>query len=279
MPVITPLSAIVLGIVEGITEFLPISSTGHMILVARWLGLPENDPGVKAFEVVIQSGALLAVFGIYIKHIIDMVRGLMGRNRPGLDLFIQLVLACMPALIVGKFAGDWIKHNLFSTKTVLIALVVGGIVMIVVERWRKARGAGSAEPQSAGRPISDMTLRFALIVGCAQVIAMWPGTSRSMITMIAALLLGFSPKAAAEFSFLLALPTLGAATAYDTMKEGHAIIASAGYLGLFLGFFTSFVVAWIAVKSFLKFLTHHGMEVFGWYRIALAIVVCIILFR
>lgn len=277
MPVITPLSAIVLGIVEGVTEFLPISSTGHMILVAKWLGLPENDPGVKAFEVVIQSGALLAVFGIYIKHIVSMVRGLTGRNREGLNLFVQLVLACMPALVVGKLAGDWIKENLFSTTTVLIALVVGGVLMIGVERWRKMRAAGAAEPQSAGRPVTDMTLRLALIVGCAQVIAMWPGTSRSMITMIAALLLGFSPKAAAEFSFLLALPTLGAATVYDTYKEGHAIIASAGYLGLFLGFFTSFVVAWIAVKSFLKFLTHHGMEAFGWYRIALAAAVFLIL--
>ncbi|MEN6627397.1 MAG: undecaprenyl-diphosphate phosphatase [Candidatus Sumerlaeia bacterium] len=277
MPVISPLAAIVLGSVEGVTEFLPISSTGHMILVGQWLGLPENDPGVKAFEVVIQSGALLAVIGIYLKHIVSMMRGLAGRNREGLNLFIQLVLACMPALVVGKLAGDWIKEHLFSTRTVLIALVVGGVLMIGVERWRKMRAAGSAEPQSAGRPVTDMTLRLALIVGCAQVIAMWPGTSRSMITMIAALLLGFSPKAAAEFSFLLALPTLGAATVYDTYKEGHAIIASAGYLGLFLGFFTSFVVAWIAVKSFLKFLTHHGMEVFGWYRIALAAAVFLIL--
>ncbi|MCE5231437.1 undecaprenyl-diphosphate phosphatase [bacterium] len=271
--VITPLSAVILGIVEGITEFLPISSTGHMILVARWLGIPENDPGVKAFEVVIQTGALLAVFGIYIKHILRMARGVFGADRSGLDLLVQLIVATMPALIVGKLGGDWIKGHLFGTNPVLIALVAGGILMIVVERWRKMRAAGSVEPQTAGRPLSDMTIRFAIIVGCAQVIAMWPGTSRSMITMIAALLLGFSPKAAAEFSFLLALPTLGAATAYDCYKHGGAIITASGWIGLALGFFVSFIVAWIAVKGFLKFLTHHGMELFGWYRLALAAVV------
>lgn len=277
--IITPFSATVLGIVEGITEFLPISSTGHMILVARWLGLPENDPGVKAFEVVIQTGALLAVFGIYLSRIRTMIRGIMGVERAGLDLFIQLIVACMPALIVGKLAGDWIKEQLFGTNPVLIALVVGGIMMIVVERWRKMSAAGSAEPQTAGRPLSDITLKIAIIIGCAQVIAMWPGTSRSMITMIAALLLGFSPKAAAEFSFLLALPTLGAATAYDFYKHGPDIITASGWIGLALGFFTSFVVAWIAVKSFLKFLTHHGMELFGWYRIALAAIVALFLLR
>jgi undecaprenyl-diphosphatase len=183
------------------------------------------------------------------------------------------------SLATGVYGPDTVKARLFGTHPVLIALVVGGIVMIVVERWRKMRAAGSAEPQTAGRPLSEMTLKFAIIVGCAQVIAMWPGTSRSMITMIAALLLGFSPKAAAEFSFLLALPTLGAATAYDTYKHGQDIMQATGALGLAIGFFTSFVVAWIAVKSFLKFLTHHGMELFGWYRIALAGIVAAILMR
>ncbi len=276
---ITPFHAAILGIVEGITEFLPISSTGHMILTSHFLGLPENDPGLDAFEVVIQAGALLAVIGIYLRSVRSMALGAMGRDRAGRDLLIQLFVAFLPAAVVGLLGAAWIKAHLFGSKPVIVALAVGGVLMIAVEFWRKRHHSGSAEPQTAGRPLADMTLKFALIVGCAQVVAMWPGTSRSMITMVAALLLGFSPKAAAEFSFLLALPTLGAATAHDLLKHGHEIMQATGMLGLGIGFFTSFIVAWIAVKSFLAYLTHHGMQLFGWYRIGLAAVVAFLLLR
>lgn len=277
-PIISPLDAIVLGVVEGLTEFLPVSSTGHLILAGRWLGIEHSD-GAKAFEIVIQAGALAAVLGLYRKSVGSMARGVAGRDPAGLRLLLQLVVAFLPAAFVGLLAGDWIKDTLFGIWPVVAALAVGGALMIAVERWR-VRGPGheAVNPESraaGGLDLSRMTLAAALVIGAAQCLAMWPGTSRSMVTIVAALLLGFSPRAAAEFSFLLALPTLGAATAYDFLKNHEALVAAAGPVGLGLGFLFSMIVAWLAVKGFLAYLTRHGMSVFGWYRIALAIVVAV----
>lgn len=269
---ITPLYAIILGIVEGLTEFLPVSSTGHLILTAHWLGLSHDDAGVKAFEIVIQAGALLAVIELYRRHIQAMLKGLVGRDPDGRRLLIQLFVAFLPAVVVGLLAGDWIKARLFGPWPVISALFVGGAVMVAIERWRGARHGGDL---TRGRPLADMTWRLALIIGCVQCLAMWPGTSRSMVTIVGALVLGFNPRASAEFSFLLALPTLGAATAYDLIKEGAALLDASGWLGLALGFSVSFAVAWLAIKGFLTYLTRHGMAIFGWYRIVLAIIVAL----
>ncbi len=275
---ISPLDAAILGVVEGLTEFLPVSSTGHLILAARALGLDLDDRGVQAFQIVIQAGALLAVIGIYLPAVRSMIMGLLGRDRAGLRLFSQLIVGFVPAAVVGLTAGDLIKARLFGVWPVVIALAVGGVAMIAVERIRRARMIGTENPAAAGMELAAMTVRAALFIGCAQVLAMWPGTSRSMMTIMAALVLGFSPKSAAQFSFLLALPTLGAATAYDLMKEGSHIIAASGWTGLMVGFWVSCIVAFIAVKGFLAYLTRHGMEVFGWYRIVLAGVVAWLLF-
>lgn len=263
---ISPLDALVLGIVEGLSEFLPISSTGHLILTTAALGLDGGDAGVKAFNVVIQAGALLAVIGYYFGQVRAMMLGLLGRDRDGLRLLLQLLAAFLPAAVVGLLADDWIKAHLFGPWPVVAALAVGGVAMIGVERWRLKRPGGAALDLGA------MTWRAAVIIGCAQCLAMWPGTSRSMTTIVAALLLGFTPRAAAEFSFLLALPTLGAATAYDFLKEGSAILHVSGWLGLAIGFGVSMIVAWIAVKSFLAWLKQHGLIPFGYYRIAVAAV-------
>jgi undecaprenyl-diphosphatase len=276
---ISPFDATLLGMVEGLTEFLPVSSTGHLILTSAWLGLNSEDPatkaGVDAFEIVIQSGALLAVVGMYRETIGTMIQGLMGRSREGRTLFFQLLVAFLPAVIAGLLGAKWIKANLFGVWQVAFALAAGGLLMIGVESWR-ARGIRKEGGSNAiGLPLSSMTVRAALIIGLAQCLAMWPGTSRSMITMVAALLLGFSPVAAAEFSFLLALPTLGAATLHDVVKEGGAILDVSGMVGLALGFAVSFIAAWLAVRAFLSYLTRHGMAVFGWYRIALAILVVV----
>ena len=267
---ISLIDAAILGVVEGLTEFLPVSSTGHLILTADALGLPMNDPGVKAFEIVIQAGALFAVIGLYLRRVRAMAVGLTGRDPEGLRLLTQLVVAFLPAAVVGLLAADTIKKHLFHTWPVVAALAVGGVAMIAVEfyRARAARRAGRSPTE--GRSLEMMTLRLALIVGCAQCLAMWPGTSRSMVTIVAALVLGFSPRAAAEFSFLLALPTLGAATLYDLLKEGDKLLAAAGWTGLVVGFVVSMVVAWLAIKGFLAYLTRHGMMVFGWYRIVIA---------
>ncbi len=276
VPIISPLDAVILGIVEGLTEFLPVSSTGHLILTAHWLGLDPEDIGLKAFMIVIQAGALLAVIGIYLRSVKSMLLGLAGRDPEGLRLLTQLIVAFLPAAIIGLTIGGRIKDLLFSPGPVISALALGGIVMIVVERLRRRRAAPLGQPPG-GRSLAEMTLGLALMIGCAQVVAMWPGTSRSMVTIVAALILGFSPRAAAEFSFLLALPTLGAATAYDMLKDGGAIIEASGWSGLAIGFVVSCIVAFVAVKTFLAYLTRHGMEVFGWYRLALAAAVALVM--
>jgi undecaprenyl-diphosphatase len=271
-PVITPLYAVILGVVEGLTEFLPVSSTGHLILAAHGMGLNLDDPGVQAFQIVIQAGALLAVIGIYMKSIRAMVAGAFGRDRDGLRLAVQLIVAFLPAAVIGLLAGDFIHAHLFGARPVVAALAAGGVAMLLIERWRVRRLHGHE-----GRALTEMTWKLALIVGCAQCVAMWPGTSRSMMTIVAALLLGFSPRAAAEFSFLLALPTLGAATAYDMLSKGGAVLHASGVVGLALGLIVSCIVAWLAVKGLLAYLTKHGLAVFGWYRLALAAVVLLLL--
>lgn len=262
---ISSLHAAILGIVEGLTEFLPVSSTGHLILTSHWLGLGYGE-GIKAFEVVIQSGALLAIIGLYLPAIRSMILGLMGRDPEGLTLVRNLFAAFLPAAVVGLLAESKIKAVLFGAWPVVLALAVGGILMILIERYARRR----AEGQAPVRTIPQMTVTVAVLIGCAQCLAMWPGTSRSMVTMLAALLLGFSPREAAKFSFLLALPTLGAATAHDLLKDGKAILEVANWSGLVIGFVVSFVVAWLAVKGFIAYLTRHGLSLFGWYRIALA---------
>jgi undecaprenyl-diphosphatase len=270
MALISPIQAAILGVVEGLTEYLPVSSTGHLILTSAVLGLDHEDPGVKAFEVVIQAGAVLAVVGAYLGSVRSMALGALGRDKAGRDLLIQLFVAFLPAAAVGFLANDWIKAKLFGPGPVIAALAAGGVAMIVVERWR---GGRMKREGTWGRcELGEMTLRGALLIGCFQCLAMWPGTSRSMVTIVGALLLGFTPRAAAEFSFLLALPTLGAATAYDGMKEGAAIVQAAGWSGLAIGFLVSLVVAWLAVKGFLVWLKKHGLAPFGYYRIAVAAV-------
>lgn len=258
--------AIILGIVEGVTEFLPISSTGHLILTSHLLGMDAGDgkTGLNAFEVVIQSGALLAVLSIYAHYIYRIWNGMFGRDSGGLQLLQQLLVAVMPALVLGYIFGHWIKARLFGVGPVLFALIAGGILMIGVEYIRKRR-------KTSVLSLEHMDIRNAFIIGLAQCLALWPGTSRSMVTMIAAMLLGFSSKAAAEFSFLLALPTLGAATLYDLYKHGGDILQVSGLDGLVAGVLVSWVVAWLAVKAFLLYLTRHGMVVFGIYRILLAV--------
>ena len=221
-PAISVFHAAILGIVEGLTEFLPVSSTGHLILASQWLGLyqdPAAKAGVDAFEIVIQAGALLAVIGIYLPSLRSMLKGALGRDPAGRDLLVQLITGFLPAAVIGLLAAGWIKAHLFGIRPVVFALAAGGVLMLAVER-RHARKVRFADGGEAEKPLAAMTWQAALVIGFAQCLAMWPGTSRSMVTIVAARMLGFKPKAAAEFSFLLALPTLGAATAYDLLKHG-----------------------------------------------------------
>ncbi len=253
---ITSLQAFILGIVEGVTEFLPISSTGHLILASKLMGIQGES--VKSFEVIIQGGALLAVLGLYRRRIFQMWKGILGQDSDGWLLSLQILISFLPAGIAGFLFHQEIKQHLFNPTSVAVALAVGGIAMILV------RGYGK-------RSLWSMTLSRAFLIGLAQVLALWPGTSRSMVTILAALLLGFTPAAAAEYSFLLALPTLGAAVGFDLLKNGSLLFQQAALSSFLIGFFTSAMVAAIAMKFFISYLNRHGLALFGWYRIGLAL--------
>jgi len=257
----TPLHAVVLGAVEGFTEFLPISSTGHLILVTYLLGL--SGEAVKTFEVVIQAGALGAVAALYHARITAMWRGLLGRDAAGRRLFWNLILSFLPAAVVGVLLHRTIKTHLFAIGPVAAALAAGGVLMLGVDWWsRRARGPA--------RGIESMTTRDALLIGAAQCLALWPGTSRAMTTIVAGLLLGFPATTAAEYSFLLALPTLGAATLFDASLGGGALLQEAGLVSVACGFAGAAGIAALAIRGFIQYLTQRGLAPFGWYRLALA---------
>lgn len=285
--------AVILGLVEGITEYLPISSTGHLILAKEWLGLgdkPEMAKAVDDFIIVIQGGAILAVLGLYWQRAWQMVRGLCGKDPAGLKLVCNLFVAFLPAAIFGLLLDKWIESKLFFTGPVIAALFLGGVFMMLVEAKRDGRiGGKRVLPSRAGdlKEIDQLTAGDALAVGLLQCIAMWPGTSRSMMTIVGGYLVGLRPKAAAEFSFLLGLPTLGAATLYKLAKNlKHS--ADTGEPNMFevigwpvalVGIGVAAISAAVAVKWLVGFLNKHGLVPFGWYRIVLAIVLGVLIWR
>ena len=262
--------AMILGIVEGLTEYLPVSSTGHLIITQWLLGLnqdPTTEAVVNSFDIIIQAGAIAAVLGLYRQRVAQMTRGLMGQDAAGLRLLINLFVAFIPAAVLGLLFRDPIKAYLFSLWPVIGALFVGAWLMLAVAKSERINNL-----ESRGQGIEAVDWRIALIIGFGQCIAMWPGTSRSMMTIVAALLLGLRRKDAAEFSFLLGLVTLGAATCYEGYKEGHLVLEHLGVGPLLVGFVASAISAALAVKWFVGFLTRHGMAPFGWYRLILAVV-------
>jgi undecaprenyl-diphosphatase len=259
------LVAILLGVVEGLTEFLPVSSTGHLILVSQWLG--STDEGAKSFDIVIQLGAILAVLVHYRQLFKERLTGLVRRDPDSVRLFGALCVAFLPAALTGLVLGKAIKRLLFGPVPVAAALFVGGVVMIVVERVRKARhvqGVSGTE---------KVTIRRALIIGFGQCFALWPGMSRSMSTIVAGQLAGLSTPTAAEFSFLLSIPTLGAATLYEIYKSREHLAQGVGVPQMVAGLLVSFLVAWAVIAGFVRYLGRRGLEPFGYYRIALAVVV------
>lgn len=265
--------AVVLGIVEGVTEYLPISSTGHLLVTARILGLPEHGragDAMKSYEIAIQSGAILAVLGLYRHRFATMIEGVTGRSEQGKRLLVALIVAFVPAAIIGLIGEKIIKDYLFGVGPVVAAWIVGGVLLLVLVR------NGVLDPRE-GRRLEGLTNRDALIIGCAQVVAMWPGTSRSMVTIVAALLVGFSMAAAIEFSFLLGVLTLGAATVYSLVKDGKLMVDTFGLLTPLIGFVVALVAAWITVRWMVTYLQRHSLAIFGWYRIGVAALVLILL--
>ncbi len=266
------LQAAVLGAVEGLTEFLPVSSTGHLILAGHAMGLfgqVMND-----FEIVIQGGALLAVLWLYRARVLEALRGIAQPGTPGRRLLLGLIVAFLPAAALGLLLHHAVEEHLFGPLPVAAALFVGGVVMVVFERWRRARGAAPAYESVDAIPI-----RVAFLIGLFQCASLWPGTSRSMVTILAGLLFGCSAVAAAEFSFLLALPTLGAATLYGFLKSHEALLggAAVGPAAMLVGIAAAALVAAIAIRTFVRWLTRHGLAPFGWYRIALGLVLLALL--
>ena len=246
--------AIILAIIEGLTEFLPVSSTGHMIIGSSVLGIAEN-PFVKNYTVIIQFGAILSVLVLYWKRFFKSI-----------DFYIKLFVAFLPAAVIGFLASDYIDMLLENVIVVAVTLLLGGIFLLFVDKIFE---------QNEKNPDSEPTLKNAFIIGVFQVIAMIPGVSRSAATIIGGLTQKLTRKAAAEFSFFLAVPTMFAATSYKLLKiyQSETGFTSHDIQVLAVGNIVAFIVALLAIKLFIGFLTKHGFKVFGWYRIVVGLVI------
>lgn len=260
MDLLLLLKALILGVVEGLTEFLPVSSTGHLILAGDLLDF--NDERGKLFEIVIQSGAILAVCWEFRAKIVDVVCGL--PRDPGARRFaLNIAAAFLPLAILGLLFGKTIKAHLFNAPTVAAAFIVGGLIILWAER---------REHRIRIESVDDLSLLDAMKLGLAQALALIPGTSRSGATIIGGLFFGLSRRAATEFSFFLAIPTLLGATVYQLYKE--RALLSTDDLGMWVvGFVAAFAAAFIAVRGLLRYISTHDFTIFAWYRIAFGVVV------
>ncbi|WAT31770.1 undecaprenyl-diphosphate phosphatase [Pseudomonas sp. GXZC] len=256
----TAIQALILGVVEGLTEFLPISSTGHQIIVADLLDFTGDR--FNAFNIIIQLGAILAVVWEFRGKIFEVVSGL-PTQRKAQRFTVNLLIAFLPAVVLGVIFADLIHHYLFNPITVATALVIGGIIMLWAER---------REHEVHAETVDDITWKDALKVGLAQCLAMIPGTSRSGSTIIGGLLFGLSRKTATEFSFFLAMPTMVGAAVYSGYKY-RDLFQPADLPVFAIGFVTSFIFAMIAVKGLLRFIASHSYAVFAWYRIAFGLLI------
>lgn len=248
----TILQTIILAIIEGITEFLPISSTGHMILASSLMKISHN-PFVKTFEISIQLGAILAIVLMYYK-----------RFWQGIDIYIKLGVAFVPTGIVGLLAYKTIKTYLFNPLVVSTALLIGGLILILIDKRVVAKTTEYAD-------LADISYKHAFFIGLAQCVSMIPGVSRAAATIIGGVFNGLNKKQATEFSFLLAVPTMCAATGYDLIKTEAAISAHEMTL-LSAGFVFAFIFAWLAVKVFIKIVENYGFKYFGYYRVVIGLV-------
>ena len=300
MPVSAPAAelstrdAIILGLIEGITEFLPISSTGHLIVANHALGLEANQPlldpsgqprwykkpskkhptgipltlklAADTYTVVIQVGAIAAVVLLYYAQLVGILRGLIGQNASGLRLLRNIVIAFLPCAVIGFLIHDWIDDHLFSIGAVVVALISGAVLMIAAERWRRDQVSKNLRMEPA-----DLSPKQAFGIGIMQCFALWPGMSRSMVTIVGGYFSGLSPAKAAEFSFLVGLPTLAGAAVLKGASAGPAMIAVFGWPHVLLGGVVAAVSAGLAVKFLVHYLTRHGLGVFAVYRVLLSI--------
>ncbi len=248
--------ALLIGVVEGLTEFLPVSSTGHIILAEAVLDF-QGPPG-KVFEIVIQLGAILAVCLLYRRKIWSTAIGVIEREKPALRFAAAVLIAFLPAAIVGAFAHKYIKSLLFDPMVVAIALIVGGVAILIIERYAQRPRIKS---------LDEVDFKTALLIGLCQCLAMIPGVSRAGATIMGARVFRVDRATAAEFSFFLAMPTMLGATVYDLYKNWSLLSWDHGGV-IALGFISAFVAALLVVGAFVRFISRHGFTVFAWYRIA-----------
>lgn len=295
--------AMLLGFVEGITEYLPISSTGHLILVNACLSL-DGDTPIKnqdgdlilvkdsnssalrpytigeasyAYIIIIQAGAIAAVIMLYWRRILQIIKGCVGKDLQGRKLAFNLICAFIPAALVGLLLNDSIEKLLGNNISAIAgALIAGAILMLLVERWRKQKRKIAVITEEELN-LYDLTIRQSTIIGLFQCIAMWPGTSRSMMTILGGYIAGLSPKNAAEFSFLLGLITLSAASAFKILTDGKNMVAALELGPIFVGFLSAFFSAAISIRWFVNYLNKNGLSLFAWYRLILAVVVLFML--
>ena len=273
--------AIILGLVEGLTEYLPVSSTGHLILAQRAMGL--DGPEANAYAICIQAGAILAVLGLYWRRVHQGFVGLFGKlglgagDADGWRLTVNIVVGFLPAAVVGLLADDWIEANLFGLWPIVWAWLIGGLAILAVGWVRRDRDSDAdadanadAAPARRVRGLDDMTWRMALGIGLIQCAAMWPGTSRSLVTIVGGVLVGMSLVAAVEFSFLLGVLTLCAATVYKAIENGPIMLEAYGWTAMIIGSLAAWASAAAAMAWMVAYLKKHGLGIFGWYRIALA---------
>ena len=264
--------AVILGLVEGLTEYLPVSSTGHLILSQRAMGLPATA-AANAYAICIQAGAIVAVLGLYRKQVQQIFQGWLGKvgagagHADGFRLGLNILVAFMPAAVLGLLFDDWIEQKLFGLWPIVFAWGVGGVAILAVAVARKTRDA------MAGKSLVELRWQMALAIGLIQCLAMWPGTSRSLVTIVGGVMVGLRLAAALEFSFLLGVLTLCAATVYKAKDAGPLMLAEYGWLPMIVGSLAAWISAIIAVKWMVSYLQKHGMGIFGYYRIALAGVV------
>jgi undecaprenyl-diphosphatase len=269
--------ALVFGLVEGITEFLPVSSTGHLILANEWIKKPghielSEQEAINAYLIVIQAGAIFAVAIIYWRRIISVFLGFVGLDGKGRKLGINLITAFIPAALLGPLLDSWIESILFGPIPVALALIAGSLFMYWAEKSKMKieRVGGEAE-----KGLDELTLKYSFMVGLLQCVAMCPGTSRSMMTIVGGYLVGLSRKQSAEFSFLLGLVTLTAAALYKGVTSGKAIVTNIALGPMLLGCLIAGISAAVSVRWLVGYLSRNGLGLFVWYRLALGLIVLV----
>jgi undecaprenyl-diphosphatase len=261
--------ALLLGVIEGLTEYLPVSSTAHLLIAQRWLGI-EPSAASNAYAIVIQAGAIVAVLGLYRRRVGEILLGVVGRHESGRRLLLALLVAFVPAAIIGFLFDKPIERILFGPWPVVVAWSSGGILLLILSPRLRAR---------PGLALEQLRPSAALWVGLAQCAALWPGVSRSMATILGGIAIGLSLSSAVEFSFLLGLLTLGAATSYKALSSGSLLLHTYGWPPLILGFLSAWVAAVLAVRWMVNWLNQRGLGVFGWWRLIAAALVVVWLLR